>query len=371
MFENSARSIDAMESRLLELETMVSRIRSEQLTILAELDVAQVAALDGSRSLVEWTAARMDVTSEAASALVYGSRVAAEHGELAKALGGGSITFDRMVATARLAGAGASPELLAGSAGFDLTGVRRLVAAQRRFTRRGEAEAFRGRYVAMQPTLDETTWRLWGQLPGYEGRVVERALIERADALPQPPAGERTSLGQRSADALVAMAQDSIDGGVADQRGPSATPLVTVFVDAALAGETNGEAGAALAAGPRVGPAVLERILCEGAVQVVAVADGVPVVASAATRTIPPAIRRFVSWRDGGCVADGCRSRNRLQPHHVQERSRGGDHDPKNLRTLCWYHHHVVIHGMGYRIDPDSPPRRIRFLRPGASRAPP
>lgn len=87
------------------------------------------------------------------------------------------------------------------------------------------------------------------------------------------------------------------------------TPLVTVFVDAALAGETNGEAGAALAAGPRVGPAVLERILCEGAIQVVAVADGVPVVASAATRTIPPAIRRFVLWRDGGCVADGCRSR--------------------------------------------------------------
>jgi hypothetical protein len=73
MFENSDRSIDAMESRLLELETMVSRIRSEQLTILAELDVAQVAALDGSRSLVEWTAAWMDVTSEAAGALAYGS----------------------------------------------------------------------------------------------------------------------------------------------------------------------------------------------------------------------------------------------------------------------------------------------------------
>ena len=93
---------------------MVSRIRSEQLTILAELDVAQVAALDGSRSLVEWTAARMDVTSEAASALVYGSRVAAEHGELVKALEDGSITFDRMVATARLAAAGASPELAPG-----------------------------------------------------------------------------------------------------------------------------------------------------------------------------------------------------------------------------------------------------------------
>lgn len=97
MFENSDRSIDAMESRLLELETMVSRIRSEQVTILAELDAAQVAALDGSRSLVEWTAARMDVTSETAGALVYGSRVAAEHGELAKALGDGPPAVRRFV----------------------------------------------------------------------------------------------------------------------------------------------------------------------------------------------------------------------------------------------------------------------------------
>lgn len=75
----------------------MSRIRSEQVTILAELGAAQVAALDGSRSLVEWTAARMDVESETAGALVYGSRVAAEHGELAKALGDGPPAVRRFV----------------------------------------------------------------------------------------------------------------------------------------------------------------------------------------------------------------------------------------------------------------------------------
>ncbi|MDJ0961974.1 MAG: HNH endonuclease, partial [Acidimicrobiia bacterium] len=88
------------------------------------------------------------------------------------------------------------------------------------------------------------------------------------------------------------------------------------------------------------------------------------VITSDATKAIPPAVRRFVMWRDGGCTADGCTSRYRLQPHHIRWRSDQGDHDPDNLTTLCWFHHHVVIHGLGYRIDPDSPPQRRRFTHP-------
>ncbi|MDF1597426.1 MAG: HNH endonuclease signature motif containing protein, partial [Acidimicrobiia bacterium] len=62
-----------------------------------------------------------------------------------------------------------------------------------------------------------------------------------------------------------------------------------------------------------------------------------------------------------GCTADGCTSRYRLQPHHIIPWSQGGRTDPDNLITLCWFHHHVVIHQMGYEIIPDSPPGRLRF----------
>ncbi|MDH3227924.1 MAG: HNH endonuclease [Thermoleophilia bacterium] len=130
-----------------------------------------------------------------------------------------------------------------------------------------------------------------------------------------------------------------------------------------MAGATRGETGVEIAFGPRVGPATLERILCTGRVQIVGLADGRPVVTSNATRAIPPAVRRFVEWRDGGCTADGSKSRYRVEPHHIEHRSEGGDHEPSNLTTLCWFHHHVVIHGMDYRIDPESPPQRRRFIR--------
>ena len=85
---------------------------------------------------------------------------------------------------------------------------------------------------------------------------------------------------------------------------------------------------------------------------------------------IPPRVRRYVLARDGGCTADACRSRHRLQVHHIIPRSQGGTHDPENLATLCWFHHHVVVHGMSYAIDPDTPPhptppQRRRFKPPG------
>ncbi|MDH3250571.1 MAG: HNH endonuclease, partial [Acidimicrobiia bacterium] len=92
--------------------------------------------------------------------------------------------------------------------------------------------------------------------------------------------------------------------------------------------------------------------------------DGTPLAVGTARSAIPPRTRRYVLARDGGCAADGCTSMTRLQPHHIRPRSQLGDNHPDNLATLCWFHHHVVIHGRGFRIDPDSPPQRRRFLPP-------
>jgi hypothetical protein len=38
---------------------------------------------------------------------------------------------------------------------------------------------------------------------------------------------------------------------------------------------------------------------------------------------------------------------------------------------LCWYHHHVAIHGMGMEIDPHSPVHRRRLRWPTGSDPPP
>ena len=358
----SKTSIDALEQSFVEAELLIGRIRAHQADLLAALDGAQVPKADGARTTTDWVAARLDVTRHSARNLVEASKLFKEDETSARRLVDGEVTFDRAVATSRLAISGAPDSVVEASAGYDLAGVGRLLARRHRVTRSHDLDAYRDRFVAIQPSLDDASWRLWGLLPAVDGRIIESALVRRGEQLPAPV--EPSSRSQRHADALVAMAQDSIDGNGKAVPPVSSTPVVSEFVDAAVAGDSNGGAGAEIAAGPRVGPSVLERILCEGAVQVIET-DGLrAVAASATTRAIPGATRRFVLYRDGACVIDGCGSRYRLQPHHVTPWSAGGDHDSSNLATLCWYHHHVAVHGAGFRLDPESPPQRRRLLPP-------
>ena len=134
--------------------------------------------------------------------------------------------------------------------------------------------------------------------------------------------------------------------------------VAEVFVDAALASETSGEAGVTLSSGPKLGPDFLSEILCGGKVRLIA-QDLHCLYYSDLGEAVPPALRALVLARDlGMCAIEGCRSRYRLQIHHIHPRSRGGSHHSDNLITLCWYHHHVAIHGMGMEIDPESPLHR-------------
>jgi hypothetical protein len=227
-----------------------------------------------------------------------------------------------------------------------------------------EREAFERRYVAAQPNLDESSWQIRGQLPASAGRVFVEALDRKADVLPPNP-DRSESRSTRWADALWAISADSLAGGDGATL-ESSSPLLTVFVDAAAAAPTNGEAGVTIEAGPQVGPAALEAVLCDGVVEVTArTSDGSPLAFGRRRKIIPPRLRRAILHRDGAaCTVEGCVSRYRLQIHHIVGWAHGGRTDPENLTTLCWFHHHVVIHGRGFSIDPSTPPQRRRLRRP-------
>ena len=69
-------------------------------------------------------------------------------------------------------------------------------------------------------------------------------------------------------------------------------------------------------------------------------------------------MRRLVALRDqrcqypGGCdqPAAGC------EPHHVQHRADGGRTSLANLKDYCYWHHHVVLHELGWTltVHPDG-----------------
>ena len=270
------------------------------------------------------------------------------------------MSFDRAAAIAQVTDPADDAAAVDELAVLDVAGVRRLNARKHRLTCDAERAAFNNRYVVAQPNLDESSWRVHGRLPGPAGRTFLDALDTAVDTL--PAAGEARTT--RRADALWKISIDALRGSDGASV-EAAAPVLTVFVDATDAAPSNGEAGVWIDSGPRVGRDTLDAILCDGIVEVTAkAAHGTPLDMGRRVRVIPPRLRRFVLARDDGCIVAGCTSRHRLQVHHIVPWSEGGTADAGNLATVCWYHHHVAIHGRGFTIDPGSPACRRRLIPP-------
>lgn len=346
-------SADDLDQLLESLRALGSRVKAVEVAVLREVDRRQIPLGDGTRTLEDWVVSRMDVDRSTARNLVAVAN--ADSTDLDELLAGG-MSFDRVALLATAGSVDPREDL-------DMTGLRQHLARQTPIERADEQAEFERRFLAIQPSLDESTWKLWGQLAALEGKIVPDTLDTVAEELPDPPIGHRESRATRRADALFV---------VCDRRtgaeGPNAvvSPPATVIVDAT---DTPTHPGSWIASGPKVGPSTLERILCGSPIDVIArPADGEPLAVGTAPTAIPPKTRRYVLARDGGlCTVDGCGSSYRRQPHHIRERSRDGNHHHANLTSLCWYHHHVVIHGRGFTIDPDSPIRRRRLHPPDRS----
>ena len=353
------------ESEVLRLEVLIRRIRGRQAELLAELDTHQIAHADGARTMADWVSASLDLSPQAASRLMTVART--DQPLIRQNMLAGLWGIDRASVVAKLAAGIPSDQLFETAETFSLGRLYGLLERTRRLDSDSESFDYDWRFLVCQPSLDESVFKLWGQLPGVDGQVVLNALSARETEL---PVLEDQNSGQRRADALTSICLDSLTATDAEGETGRAVTVAEIFVDATLAAATRGEAGAASATGVKVGPNTLGEILCGGKVRVVNCAETHPISYSDLSDTIPPAVRSFVRWRDqGSCSIEGCRSRYRVQPHHIQEKQHGGDHLPDNLISLCWYHHHVAIHQRGMIIDPESPTHRRRLTWP--ERGPP
>ena len=358
---------DQLEQELIHLESLVARIRARQVSLLRLADAMQLPHADGTRSLKEWTTGRLDLHPGTATDLAYLAR--SQPGRAEDRLAAGTTSFDRAAATTRLRNSGADEATLDRSEGVAVHHVTRMTARQRRFTAWSEDEAVDRRRIWLQPNLSNTLMTGTLTLAGPDAELLLAVLDERADEMCAAADINRPGLGQRRADALVSLAVDQQSGG--NGSTTPRRPTAHIFIDAAMAARTDGEAGAMTGRGVKVGRRMLEEILCIGTNRVTLVdVDGLTPI-PATGDTLHPRIRDFVMMRDGGCTADGCTSTYRLEPHHIRERSRGGSHRLVNLACLCWFHHHVVIHRLGYRIDPRSQPGRLRFVPPASRGRPP
>ena len=92
------------------------------------------------------------------------------------------------------------------------------------------------------------------------------------------------------------------------------------------------------------------RIACDASrVTMTHRSDGSVLDVGRKTRTVPPAIRRALDHRDGGCRFPGCGLRF-CDAHHITHWADGGETRLDNLVLLCRRHHRAV-HEEGFRVE--------------------
>jgi hypothetical protein len=191
---------------------------------------------------------------------------------------------------------------------------------------------------------DDGSLRLDARLTADEGALLMAALR----AFEQEP-NDETDAGAARADALVSVARAALKDGGASRTGGDPCEVV-VHVDADSLQGDRVLSRCEVADGPALAPETMRRLACDAAVVRILERDGEPLSVGRRTRAIPPALRRALHSRDGGCRFPGCDHRRFLHAHHIEHWARGGRTDLGNLVQLC-SHHHRLVHEGGFTVQ--------------------
>ena len=162
-------------------------------------------------------------------------------------------------------------------------------------------------------------------------------------------------------DGLEAVAESFLAHGLGARCGGERNMVLLRTSKAQLTGETS--VGGRIDGGPVVPPETARRLSCDASVvEVTEVTEATEVTddnhrpsgldIGRRTRSIPPAIRRTLTLRDGGCRFPGCNNTRYVDAHHITHWAHGGETKRENLALLC-RRHHKLVHEGGYSIQDD------------------
>jgi hypothetical protein len=137
-------STDQLEQELLVNQAERARLCARDLEILEELDYRQVATADGCRSLSEWVAARLDMSTGTAKSVVRTMRRTVDRPDLREALESG-VSFDRVEALSKI------PDKIGLLEHLDVGGVEREAASRTRISAEDEQRTSDDQFLVLQP----------------------------------------------------------------------------------------------------------------------------------------------------------------------------------------------------------------------------
>ncbi len=167
----------------------------------------------------------------------------------------------------------------------------------------------------------------------------------------EPPPDDRT-LGQRRADALIAMADRATSTIGREAEYPAPVPQLLVNVDYESLVSQAGRADELGARVPLTGEAA-RRLACDAGIsRHITKGRSVTLDKGRTVRVATPAQREAIHARDGGCTFPTCDAPvSWVRIHHVIPWQMNGETNPDDLTSVCDHDHHLAHEG-GWTCTP-------------------
>jgi hypothetical protein len=371
--------LELIERELTELASHIHAAMCRWLQLVAEYDAREGWAQWGCRSCADWVSWRCSVALPSAREHVRVARRLGELPAIRAAFAAGRLSYSKVRALTRLQAVEREEELLALAEDATASQLERLVRGYRRVVAVEDAAGGgRPERWVRWDYDDDGSLLLRGRLPAEEGALVvaaleaaREALARDRGALSDEAEGARSegadwcgddedvsaetsapTVGEARADALLLLADSMPAGDARDRRGRSGGDRYQVVVHVDLETLATGDSGnrCELAAGVPLAPETARRLACDASIVRLAETGGRALDVGRRTRSIPPALRRALDARDGGCRFPGCGATRFVDAHHIEHWADGGATKLTNLVQLC-RHHHRLLHEGGYAVE--------------------
>ena len=227
---------------------------------------------------------------------------------------------------------------------------------------------------------NDGSWVINGRLSPEQGALIAKALdaaqeqlFEEHQQVPEEVAKEIDqnlpidkilpyAFKSRRADALLRVAEGFL-AGTKSESVSGDRYLVNIHTDVETLREDGEGAESEIEERGHVSAETSRRMACDcSVVHWLDNQQGEPLSVGRKTRSIPPAIRRALKRRDGGCRFPGCSCSRFVDAHHIRHWADGGKTSMDNLLLLCRRHHRLVHEeGFGLSRNPDGV---IKFTLP-------
>jgi hypothetical protein len=366
--------LEQLEDQITELAAHISAATYRLLELIREYDLCGGWFGPGLNSCAHWLNWKCGISLGAAREKVRVAHALAGLPQISAAFRHGRVSYSKVRAMTRVATVDNEDYLLDIALHGTAQHVERLVR-QYRQVKRNEALALENARHAQRELSwfvdHDGYWVCHGRFTPEQGALIqsslEAALETQFQEAKNVPAGTSADnppdelrprpepIASRRADALVRLAEAYGTDSEASVHGGDRF-LLHVHTDMESLQADGAGAQAELEGHGPIAAETTRRLACDaGVVQWREDAKGKTLDVGRKSRSIPPAIRRALQRRDGGCRFPGCTCSRFVDAHHIQHWADGGETAMHNLVLLCRRHHRLVHEGgFGIRQSPSG-----------------